>query len=123
MHETHEGPAPLRYRMTISAAGPAGRRTAWALERLEPTVVHFNGSCEALHVVERFTRVDDETLHYEFTVEDPTAWTRSWSAEYPLMKRQGPLFEYACHEGNYDLRHILEVARHLDETAAAKDSK
>ena len=79
--------------------------------------IHFNGSSKALHVVERFTRVDDETLHYEFTVEDPTAWTRSWSAEYPLMKREGPLFEYACHEGNYDLTHILEAARHLDEVA------
>ena len=85
--------------------------------------IHFNGSSEALHVVERFTRVDDETIRYRFTVEDPNAWTRSWTAELPLMKREGPLFEYACHEGNYDLRHILEVARNLDKASAAKDSK
>ena len=71
----------------------------------------------ALHVVERFTRVDDETIRYEFAVEDPTAWARSWSAEFPLMKREGPLYEYACHEGNYDIRHILEVARNLDRAA------
>ena len=83
----------------------------------------FNGSGEALHVVERFTRDDDEAIRYEFTVEDPTAWARSWSAEFPLMKREGPLFEYACHEGNYDLRHILEVARHLDQAAAAKEPR
>ena len=80
--------------------------------------VHFNGSSTGLHVVERFTRVDDETIRYEFTVEDPATWTRPWSVEYPLMKREGPLYEYACHEGNYDARHILEVARNLDRAAA-----
>jgi len=85
--------------------------------------IHFNGSTEALHVVERFARVDDVTMRYEFTVEDPTAWATSWTAEFPLMRREGPLYEYACHEGNYDIRHILEVARNLDSAAAKKDSK
>ena len=80
--------------------------------------VHFNGSSVSLHVEERFTRVDAETIRYEFTVTDPTTWERSWTAEFPLMKREGPTYEYACHEGNYDARHILEVARNLD--AAAK---
>ena len=80
--------------------------------------VHFNGSSTGLHVVERFTRVDDETIRYGFTVEDPATLTRPWSVEYPLMKREGPLYEYACHEGNYDARHILEVARNLDRAAA-----
>ncbi len=82
--------------------------------------VHFHGSSTGLRVVERFTRVDDETIRYEFTVEDPTTWTRPWSVEYPLMKREGPLYEYACHEGNHDARHILEVARNLDKAEAAK---
>ena len=81
--------------------------------------VHFNGSSTGLHVVERFTRVDDENIRYEFTVTDPTTWVQPWSVEYPLMKREGPLYEYACHEGNYDARHILEVARNLDKAAAA----
>ena len=85
--------------------------------------IHFNGSSEPLHVVERFTRIGDETIRYEFTVEDPSAWARSWSAEFPLMKREGPLFEYACHEGNYDIRHILEVARHLDRVQETDDSR
>ncbi len=76
--------------------------------------VHFNGSSVGLHVEERFTRLDDETIHYEFTVTDLTTWTQPWTAEFPLMKRQGPTYEYACHEGNYDARHILEVARNLD---------
>ncbi len=79
--------------------------------------VHFNGSSVGLRVEERFTRVDDETIRYEFTVTDPTTWTQPWSAEYPLMKRSGPTYEYACHEGNYDARHILEVARNLDAQA------
>ncbi len=80
--------------------------------------VHFNGSSVGLHVEERFTRVDAETIRYEFTVTDPTTWERPWTAEFPLMEREGPTYEYACHEGNYDARHILEVARNLD--AAAK---
>ena len=79
--------------------------------------VHFNGSSVGLHVVERFTRVDEETIRYEFTVEDPTTWVRPWSVEYPLMRREGPLYEYACHEGNHDARHILEVARNIERAA------
>ena len=84
--------------------------------------VHFNGSSTGLHVVERFTRIDDENIRYEFTVTDPSTWTRPWSAEYPLMKREGPLYEYGCHEGNHDARHILEVARNLDKAAAAAET-
>ena len=78
--------------------------------------VTFNGASVGLHVIERFTRQDDETIRYEFTVEDSTTWARPWSAEFPLMKREGPLYEYACHEGNYDIRHILEVARNLESS-------
>ncbi len=82
---------------------------------------HFNGATQELHVVERFTRVDDETIRYEFTVEDPATWVQPWSAEIPLMKRDEPLYEYACHEGNYDIRHILEVARNLDLRKAGEN--
>ena len=86
---------------------------------------HFQGSSEALHVVERFTRVDADTIRYEFTVEDPTSWTRPWKAEIPMWKAQGPLFEYACHEGNHDLGHILGIARNVEaaEAAARKSSR
>ena len=80
---------------------------------------HFKGSSEALHVVERFTRVDADTILYEFTVDDPTSWTQPWSAEFPLVKTEGPLYEYACHEGNYDLPNILRVARTLEKAAEA----
>ncbi len=80
---------------------------------------HFRGSSEALHVVERFTRVDADTILYEFTVEDPTSWTKPWSAEIPMMRTEGPLYEYACHEGNYDMSNILRIARALEKEAEA----
>ena len=64
----------------------------------------FRGSGENLHVVERFTRTDPDTVLYQFTVDDPTTWAKSWSAEVPMTKIDGPIFEYACHEGNYGMR-------------------
>jgi len=66
---------------------------------------------DALHVVERFTRVDADRIRYEFTVEDPATWTKPGSGEIPIRKFEGPLFEYACHEGNYGLPNILLGAR------------
>jgi hypothetical protein len=65
----------------------------------------------SLHVVERFTPVDRNTLRYEFTVEDPATWTRPWSGEMPIRRFEGPIYEYACHEGNYGLPNILSAAR------------
>jgi hypothetical protein len=78
----------------------------------------FNGSSKDLKVTERFTRVDDKTLLYRFTVEDPTTWDRPWTGEYPWVASNEPLYEYACHEGNYSLESILKGAR-LDETERA----
>ena len=78
----------------------------------------FRGSSGALHVVERFTRVDADTIRYEFAVDDPTTWMSPWSAEIPMVKTEGPMFEYACHEGNHDIRHILEIYRNLERQAA-----
>ena len=69
------------------------------------------------HVVERFTRVDADTIRYEFTIDDPTTWTSPWSAEVPMVKAGGPMFEYGCHEGNHDIRHILEIHRNLEKQA------
>ena len=64
-----------------------------------------------LHVIERFTRVDAGAILYRFTVDDPTMWTRPWSGELLMRKWDGPIFEYACHEGNYGLGFILAAAR------------
>jgi hypothetical protein len=69
-----------------------------------------------LHVVERFTRVDSDSILYRFTLEDPSTWTRPWSGEILMRKMEGPLFEYACHEGNYGLQFILSAARAQEKT-------
>src|SRR5215510_809529 len=59
----------------------------------------------------RFTRTADDTLTYRFTVDDPKVWTRPWTAEVPCKKAIGPIFEHACHEGNYSLTNLLRGAR------------
>jgi hypothetical protein len=71
----------------------------------------FRGSDRNLHLTERFTRINADTILYRFTVEDPTAFTRTWSGEAPLTRTPGPIYEYACHEGNYGMANILSGAR------------
>jgi hypothetical protein len=78
----------------------------------------FMGSTENLHVVERFTRVDEKTLLYRFTVDDPASYTKPWTGEYAWPAADGQIYEYACHEGNYALEDILRGARERDATAA-----
>ena len=84
---------------------------------------NFRGSGEKLHLVERFTRVSAETLVYQFTVEDPTTWAKPWTVEIPMTKTQGPVYEWACHEGNNMIENILRGARVADEEAARKTAK
>jgi hypothetical protein len=80
----------------------------------------FRGSSENLHLVERFTRAADDTLMYQFTVEDPTTWAKPWTAEVPWAKTKGPVYEYACHEGNTMIATSLHGARVAEEDAAKK---
>jgi hypothetical protein len=88
----------------------------------------FRGSTENMKVTERLRRVADDTIEYNFTVEDKSMWVQPWSAEAVMLKTNGPLFEHACHEGNYGLYNTLVGAR-LEEQqkaadgAATKDSK
>src|SRR5262245_17751447 len=79
----------------------------------------FRGSSEQMRVTERFTRVDADTIQYRFTVEDPAMWTRPFTAEMQMKKTVGPIFEHACHEGNYGLYNTLVGAR-LEEKKAAE---
>ena len=72
------------------------------------------GTGPNMHLVERFTRLDPDTVAYEFTVTDPTVYTRPYTVLMPLRRTDGPLFEYACHEGNYGLTGILAGARRLE---------
>ena len=77
----------------------------------------FRGSSEKLHVVERFTRVSADTIVYQFTVEDPATWDKPWTAEVAWSATDGPIFEFACHEGNYGIVNTLRGARLADEEA------
>ena len=80
---------------------------------------------EHMKVTERFTRVDEETILYEFTVEDPTLYTEAWGGEIPIRKLDAMLYEYACHEGNYSLAGVLSGARYQErmEAQGSSDSR
>ncbi len=81
---------------------------------------NFRGSKENLHLIERLRRVDANTLDYQFTIDDPTTWERSWTVDAPWRKAEGPLVEYACHEGNYSLTDILSAARAAEQGGAGQ---
>jgi hypothetical protein len=94
---------------------------------VETTNFHPNGNAmgglfrfadQNLKLTERFTRTAADAMNYEFTVDDPTVWTRPWTAMVPWTRATGSIFEYACHEGNYSIAHMLSAAR-ADEREAA----
>ena len=93
-------------------------RGRWDGDTLVVESANFDGELAMLGVepsqlVERFTRIGD-TLQYEFIVNDPKMWATTWTARVPMKRSEAPLFEYACHEGNVSLTHMLETARALD---------
>jgi len=69
------------------------------------------GVGEHARIIERFRRVDDRTIDYRYTIDDPTVYTEAWTAAIPLNAVEGPVYEYACHEGNYSLPNMLRGAR------------
>jgi hypothetical protein len=79
---------------------------------------HFKGASESLHVVERFQLIDGDTFLYRATVDDPSVYSKPWVIEYPFRRAAGPLYEDACHEGNYALPGILKGARKAEAEAA-----
>ena len=83
---------------------------------------NYFGSGGEMRLIERFTRSDADTLLYEYTVEDPESFERSWTAALPMSRTDGPMFEFACHEGNYGLTHILSAARAEDRRAASSST-
>jgi hypothetical protein len=80
-------------------------------------------SGENLHLIERFTRVSADMIDYQYTVDDPTTYTRSWTAAVPMTKTPGPIYEYACHEGNYGMAGILAGARAEEKAAAERGAQ
>lgn len=104
-------------------------RGRWEGDTLVVETTNFNGknslkgSSDKMRVTERLTRVADDTILYRFTVEDETTWTRPWTAEMTMKKTVGPIFEHACHEGNYGLYNTLVGARLEEKRAAKKTAK
>ena len=82
----------------------------------------LSGASRNLHVVERFTRIDADTLLYQFTVDDPTVWTEPWSGEYTWPATKNRVYEYACHEANYSFGGILRGARVLETETLGKSN-
>jgi hypothetical protein len=86
---------------------------------------NFRGSSKNMHLVERFTRIDADTINYEATVNDPTVWTKPWTVLNPLRRDSSGFFEYACHEGNFAMVGMLSGARAKEKAkpAATKGSQ
>ena len=83
----------------------------------------FQNTSKDMKLTERFKRTDADTLMYEFTVDDPSTYERSWTAQIPMSKTEGPIIEYACHEGNYSLTNILKGARAEEKAAAERGQR
>ena len=104
-------------------------RGRWEGDTLVIETANFNGknpfqnSSEDIRVIERFTRMDADTIDYRFTIEDEKTWARPWTASLPLRKSVGPIFEHACHEGNYGARNTLAGARAEEKRAAEAAAK
>jgi hypothetical protein len=81
---------------------------------------YWRGATSGMHLIERFTPTDPKTLRYEFTVDDPSTWTRSWSADVPWPRIEPPLYEFACHEQNYGLMNAVKGTQLRLLEAAAK---
>jgi hypothetical protein len=99
----------------------------WEGDTLVADTTNFNdqpplgrGATRNLHVTERFTRVSGDTIKYEFNVSDTSSWEKSWSGEYPIQKIDGPIYEYACQEGNYGMPNILSGVRAAEREALAQ---
>jgi hypothetical protein len=116
------GPAPVDFWMGQSVGH-------WEGETLVVDTMNFTGqtafrgSGANLHLTERFTRMDAETLLYEFTVDDPESFAKPWSAAIPSVRTSGPILEYACNEGNYGMTGLLSAARSEERKAAPVKSK
>jgi hypothetical protein len=80
----------------------------------------LRGSGPKLRVTERFRRTDADTLVYEYTVNDLTTWTKPWTVEMPMVKTEGPIYEYACHEGNYGMTGLLSGARAVEKRPSSR---
>jgi hypothetical protein len=91
--------------------------------RPDDGVLFGDADPETFRIVERFARVSPSTIEYTFTIEDPRTWTKPWTAMIPWNKTEDQLYEYACHEDNYDMVHMLSGARSREKEAAEAAKK
>ena len=82
-----------------------------------PPFGSIRGIGDKARVIERFTRTAIDTVMYEFTIDDPVTYTKSWTVQTPWVKSDGPIFEYACHEGNHAVQNVLAGARAAEDAA------
>jgi hypothetical protein len=75
----------------------------------------FGGASENLHVIERFERTKADTILYKVTIDDPSTYSKQWTMEFPFNSTKGPVYEYACHEGNYAMTDIMGGAREMEK--------
>ena len=120
---------PLDGRPRVGVPQWAGEsRAHWESDTLVIETTNFRqntslrGSSPNMRLVERLRRVDADSLLYEFTVDDPTTWTKPWTAQVPMVKTEGLIYEYACHEANYAMFGILSGARAVEKRGAGKSS-
>jgi hypothetical protein len=88
-----------------------------------PQAQAYNGSWENLKITERFTRLGENRLRYQFSIDDPTIWEKPWGGEYEFQPLKGSMYEYACHEGNYALEGILAGERQAEAKAKQAATK
>ncbi len=81
---------------------------------------NYRGSTDGLHLIERFTRINADTVRYEFTIDDPTTFTKRWTTSIPMQHTDEQIYEYACHEGNYGMVNLLSGARAQEKAAEGK---
>ena len=124
-HEARIIPMDGRPHLAASVGQLSGdSRGRWEGDTLVVDTINFSpksnfmGSAERLHVIERFTRTAADTITYQMTFDDPTTWTRTWTAEVPLKRTEQPLFEYACHEGNFPLMTSVLSGAHASDGGA-----
>ena len=80
----------------------------------------FRGASENMRLIERFRLADANTLVYEYAVDDPTTFTRPWTAQFPMRRTDARIYEYACHEGNYAMANALRGARAAEKESAVR---
>ena len=118
----HLGPG-LRQWMGNSRGHWEGNTLVVETTGYSPKTTFVFPASDALRVVERFTRTAEGTIDYQYTVHDPATYTRPWTAVLPMAKSDGPIYEYACHEGNYGMTNLLAGSRAEDKAAAEAAKK